>query len=157
MGTALTFDQIHDFSGSVERMSFRATIEAFFSFSKLSNWLAKKASKLVQQLHDPLSKLYSEILNDPTILQGLTLREYQEFSELVRGLTKLKAIYSKAEFYESARLENLLDATLQLSYAVEAEIRIAVYAGKKHAKTDDELKEGLSMTSQRAIIAKLDQ
>ncbi len=85
------------------------------------------------------------------------MREYEEFSEAVRLLTKLKAIYEKAEYFENVKLENLLDATLQLSYSVEAEIRTAVYAGQKRAKTDDALKEALSETSKRSIIAKLDR
>lgn len=157
MHPALTFDRIHDFNGNVERISVRARIEAFFSISWWSSWFAKKASKPVQEFHDLLSQLYQAILADPAILNGMTMREYEEFSEAVRLLTKLKAIYEKAEYFENVKLENLLDATLQLSYSVEAEIRTAVYAGQKRAKTDDALKEALSETSKRSIIAKLDR
>lgn len=138
-------------------MRFRAKIESFFSFARLSDWMVRVASKPIREVHDLLHEAYAQILQDSTILDGMTMREYEEFAELVRRLTKLKAIYEKASYFDNKAFENLLGRTLDLSYMVESEIRIVAFKGKKRIKTDDELKESLTLVSQQAIQTKLQE
>ncbi len=119
--------------------------------------MVRVSSKPIREVHDLLQEAYAQILQDSTILDGMTMREYDEFAELVRRLTKLKAIYEKAGYFDSNTFETLLGRTLDLSYVVESEIRIVAFKGKKRIKTDDELKDALTLASQQAIQTKIQQ
>ena len=155
MSICVTYQSIHNWGEDIQRTSILARLGAFFTFNWLSTWFAGIAIKRVQEIHMTLYEAYSEILKDDSVLNCVTSRELEECSKFISLLTKLHSIYSKAEFFHSSELKTLLEDTLQISYSIEAEIRIKAFRGKKRINTDQSYKEALSATSQNALHGKL--
>jgi hypothetical protein len=155
MSISVTYQSIHNWGEVIQRTSLFARLGAFFTFDGLSNRFASIAMKRVQEIHTTLHEAYSEILKDDSVLNGVTARELEECSKFISLLTKLHSIYSKVEFFHSSELKTLLEDTLQISYSIEAEIRIKAFKGKKRITTDQSYKEALSATSHNALHGNL--
>jgi hypothetical protein len=158
MRLALTYIGIRSFNDQVGRANLIAKIRAFFTFDWLRNRFAKIAARDVRKIHRDLSGAYELFLaNESNGLDfsGLTEKEFAEFQLLVVRLTKLKEIYERANFFDSKEFECLLLDTLQLSYALEAEVRVHSFKPGKKNSTEELLKEALSAKSKESLQGKL--
>lgn len=155
MSVVLTYDSIHLWRENAHRSGISARIAAFFSFARIEKWLAKRSTQQVAKIHDLLSEAYDCVQRDSSALDGVTIREFDEFGKLVNRLTKLHDIHERANFFEDKKLKSLLESTLQLSYCIEAEMRVKAFKGKKRKPTDDDFKLGLAEASKNSISGRL--
>lgn len=151
MTLSLTYNGIQGFNDRVERNNFSAKVQAFFSFGWLREWIVRQALDNTKKIYEVLREAYQLVLNGEDKLSNVTPKEFREFQGLVSALTRLKLIYQRADYFESSELEVLLNGTLEISYALEAELRSVAFKQKSRVATDSELKIALSESTLSSI------
>ena len=132
-----------------------AWLRTLFSLEWLESWFAKSALKNDLEIQSKLKTLLTAIQNGHADLNHVADRELKEYGKVVDLLTKKYTLHEKGDFFGNKELARQMEKTLDIAFALEAELKIIIKKDNKLESDPREVIEGIANTSQNAIQTKL--
>jgi len=102
-----------------------------------------------------LAKILEEISNNPDVVIADPQDEYKRCQTLINLFTFADNLFVKIGYFDDELLKFQVKNALELSYQIEAEIKIIAFKGKAIKKTSPDLLQALSDKSKEGIIHSL--